>query len=84
VWRAVSGSDTVPAPLDITGPAETLPSVFPVTSFATAAVASSLLAAALLSATRHSGAAPAVALDTRHVATAIRDSPPTPTWAGSG
>jgi CoA-transferase family III len=46
--------------------------VLPVTSFATAAVASSLLAAASLTAARNAASAPSVALDTRHVATAIR------------
>ncbi len=72
VWRAIADRSDLPARLDVTGPAELLPSVFPVTSCATAAVAASLLAAAELGATRNSSAPPTVVLDTRHVATAIR------------
>jgi crotonobetainyl-CoA:carnitine CoA-transferase CaiB-like acyl-CoA transferase len=62
----------LPAAVTITGPPEPLRSVFPITAFATDAIASSLAAAAELRATRNSTAVPGVTLDTRHVATAIR------------
>jgi crotonobetainyl-CoA:carnitine CoA-transferase CaiB-like acyl-CoA transferase len=72
VWAALTGSATLPAPLEILGPREPLPSVFPVTTFATGAVGASLVAASVLAAARN-GIAPApVGVDTRHVATALR------------
>ena len=72
VWGALTGSSELPAAIDVQGPAEPLPSVFPVTSLASASVGASLVAAAQLIATRNDASVPAVSVDTRHVATAIR------------
>jgi len=79
-WRALSGDgvDTppgagaLPAAARLTGPAEALASVFPVTQLGSAAVLASLLAAAQVQAVRSSGPLPAVELDTAHLACAVR------------
>lgn len=65
VWAALGGDPAEPARLDVTGPATTLASTFPVTDVGIAAVGASLLAA-----TTSSGAR--VGLDTRQLAVALR------------
>lgn len=71
IWAGLDGPPGALERLTITGPAHVLPSVFPVTSAATAAVAVATLATAELWCGR--GAAPSqVAVDCRHAALACR------------
>lgn len=71
LWAGLGGEPAAVDRLTLTGPAHLLPSVFPVTSAATASVAVATLAAAELWAAR--GAPPAeVAVDARHAALACR------------
>ncbi len=65
VWAALGGDPDELARLEVTGPATTLASTFPVTDVGVAAVGSSLLAATLGSRAR-------VAVDTRQLAVALR------------
>ena len=63
IWTALTGTPEPAARVQITGPPETLPSVFPITQLATVAVVSSLAAAAPDA---------DITVDTRHVAAAFR------------
>ncbi|MGH9210650.1 MAG: CoA transferase [Acidimicrobiales bacterium] len=71
LWTGLGGDRAAPERLTITGPSHILPSVFPVTAAATAAVAVATLAAAELWRVRGRGAAE-VAVDSRHAALACR------------
>lgn len=71
LWTSLGGSSRALERLTITGPTHVLPSVYPVTAAATAAVSVATLAAAELWCRR--GAEPSVvAVDTRHAALACR------------
>lgn len=65
VWAALGGPPGEPRRLDVTGPAATLRSTFPVTDAGAAAVGASLLAATL-------GTGARVGLDTRALTVALR------------
>jgi CoA-transferase family III len=65
LWAALGGDPTELARLDVTGPATTLASTFPVTDVGVAAVGASLLAATI-------GSGAQVGVDTRQLAVALR------------
>jgi CoA-transferase family III len=71
IWAGLGGDRAAPERLTITGPTHVLPSVFPVTAAASAAVGVATLAAAELWRARGRGAAE-VAVDSRHAALACR------------
>ena len=72
VWAGLGGSPRALERLTVTGPSHVLPSVFPVTAAATAAVAVATLAVSELWRARGGEAGGAVAVDTRHAALACR------------
>jgi crotonobetainyl-CoA:carnitine CoA-transferase CaiB-like acyl-CoA transferase len=72
LWADLGGDPAAPDRLTVSGPHDALPSSFPVTAAAAAAVAVATLAAAEVWSRRGGPPAPAVAVDTRHAALACR------------
>ncbi|MBY0275528.1 acyl-CoA transferase, partial [Candidatus Binatia bacterium] len=72
LWRELGGDDASCPPLRVAGRDDALPSVFAVTSLATASVALATLGAAELEAARHVARPRAVHVDRVHAALAFR------------
>jgi crotonobetainyl-CoA:carnitine CoA-transferase CaiB-like acyl-CoA transferase len=72
LWRELGGDESATEVVTTTGPAQVLPSVFAVTTLASASIALATLAAAALWAARRDEAIPPVCLDRRHAALAFR------------
>jgi hypothetical protein len=72
LWAGLGGPPEAPATVALTGPAITLPSIFDVTTLATASIAAAVLAVADLAVAARGGPRPSITVDRRQAAAAFR------------